>query len=215
MNSILSSYVGNFVLVFLDDILVYSNSLEAHKIRLSLLIEAFQEANFTLKRKKRRFGENQVEYLDHLITSEGVLPSGHNINKVKRFGKPINVEEVHSFLGLTGHYKKYVPNYAPVAEPLTRSKKKKIVFTWGVEQQEAFDYFLKALTEAPILVYPGRQKIQVLSMDANMKGLGEMLSQVNDADTISNERVISYASRGLHGSERNYTITHLEALAAV
>ncbi|KAG0780700.1 hypothetical protein G6F22_009945 [Rhizopus arrhizus] len=131
------------------------------------------------------------------------------------FNVPANVDEVRSFLGLTGYYRKYVPNYASVAEPLTRLTKKKVGFSWGAEQQEAFDYFLVALTRAPILVYPDRQKVQVLSVDASGKGLGAVLSQVDDAATMENERVISYASRGLRGSECNYAITHLEALAVV
>ncbi|KAG0781438.1 hypothetical protein G6F18_011891 [Rhizopus arrhizus] len=215
MNSVLSKYVGDFILIFLDDILVYSKNMEDHKVHLSLLMEACQEVNLRLKRKKCRFGDSQVEYLGHLITGDGVLPSDHNINKVKKFNVPANVDEVRSFLGLTGYYRKYVPNYASVAEPLTRLTKKKVGFSWGAEQQEAFDYFLVALTRAPILVYPDRQKVQVLSVDASGKGLGAVLSQVDDAATMENERVISYASRGLRGSECNYAITHLEALAVV
>ncbi|KAG0812203.1 hypothetical protein G6F19_013349 [Rhizopus arrhizus] len=79
----------------------------------------------------------------------------------------------------------------------------------------AFEQFIKALTETPILSYPDRKKIQVLSVDASLKGLGAILSQVDDAETMANERVLSYASRGLRGSEVNYAITHLEALAVV
>ncbi|KAG1045094.1 hypothetical protein G6F43_011344 [Rhizopus delemar] len=215
MNSVLSKYVGDFILIFLDDILVYSKNMEDHKVHLSLLMEACQEVNLRLKRKKCRFGDSQVEYLGHLITGDGVLPSDYNIDKVKKFSVPANVDEVRSFLGLTGYYRKYVPNYASVAEPLTRLTKKKVSFSWGAEQQAAFDHFLVALTRAPILVYPDRQKVQVLSVDASGKGLGAVLSQVDDAATMTNERVISYASRGLRGSERNYAITHLEALAVV
>ncbi|EIE82990.1 hypothetical protein RO3G_07695 [Rhizopus delemar RA 99-880] len=178
MHSILSKYVGDFVLIFLDDILVYSKSVEEHRYHLSLLLEACAKANLKLKRKKCKFGESQVEYLGHVITADGVLPSDHNINKVKMFETPAGVDDVRSFLGLTGYYRKYVPGYATMAEPLTRLLKKTVPFSWGPDQQSSFDQFIKALTQTPILSYPDRKKIQVLSVDASLKGLGAILSQV-------------------------------------
>lgn len=102
-----------------------------------------------------------------------------------------------------------------MAAPLQKLVKKNVAFVWGEEQEASFRRFQKMLTSPPLLSYPDRKKYQVLSVDASKSGLGAVLSQVTDLNSLANEQVISYASRSLRGAETHYAITHLEALAVV
>jgi hypothetical protein len=189
--------------------------MEEHAVQLSLMFEACKKANLKLKRKKSFIGEPSVEYLGHILGAAGSSPCERNIEKIKVFPAPLNVSEVRSFHGLSGYYRKYVPGYATVAAPLTRLTRKNTTFKWCQDEQEAFENLKIALISAPILTYPDRNKVQVLSVDASNIGLGAVLSQVDDWETMANEKVISYASKAVRGPTANLSIHHLESLAAV
>jgi hypothetical protein len=215
MSSIFSEYIGKFILVFLDDVLVFSRTLEEHKEHLELMFKACEKYNLKLKRKKCFFAQDSVEYLGHQIGRQGTTPGERNIEKIKNFPSCTDVAAVKSWLGLTGFFRKYVPGYGSIVACLTKLTRKGVPFVWGDEQEEAFRKLKKALCTAPILVLPDREKVQVLSVDASHLGLGAVLSQVDDRETRSNERVVAYASRGLRSAEARYHIHHLEALAVV
>lgn len=215
MSSIFKEYIGEFCSVFLDDILVYSDTMEDHKRHLELLFEACSKSNLKLKRKKCNFGERKVEYLGHVLGADGNCPGERNVVKIKNFPEPKNATDVRSFLGLSGYYRKYVHRYGEIAEPLNRLTRKNCVFKWGPEQQESFDYLKNALATAPILSSPLRSAVQVISCDASIKGISFIASQVDSWENMENEQVLSYGSRGLHGSETRFSIHHLEALSVV
>jgi hypothetical protein len=215
MSSIFSEYIGKFILVFLDDVLVYSRTLEEHKEHLRLMFEACKKFNLKLKRKKCFFAQESVEYLGHIIGRQGTSPGERNIQKIKTFPSCTDVAAVKSWLGLTGFFRKYVPGYGSLVACLTRLTRKGVPFIWGDEEETAFLKLKTALCTAPILVLPDREKVQVLSVDASHLGLGAVLSQCDDRETRANERVVAYASRGLRGPETRYHIHHLEALAVV
>lgn len=201
--SIFKDYIGKFVYVFLDDFLVFSNTMEDHKNHLRLVFEACVKANLKLKRKKCFFGQESVEYLGHIIGKNGTSPSERNVEKVKNFPDCANASELKSFLGLSSFMRKYMPNYSSEVACLTKLTRKGVPFVWGPEQVAAFNKVKEMLCSAPVLAYPDKNKVQVLSVDASHEGFGAVLTQVDDWETRSNEKVVGYASRGLRGSEKN------------
>jgi hypothetical protein len=215
MNTILKPYINNFAVIFLDDVLVYSKTMEEHARHLQLIFEACTEWNLRLKRKKSVFGKTEVEYLGHSITGNSIKPCARNVEKIKNMAVPTNSAEVRTVLGLTGYYQKFCQNYSHIAAPLTDLTKKGVKFKWGPEQQAAFDYFIDYLTQAPVLALADRSKKQILSVDASSRALCAILSQASDVKDLSDEEVISYASRKLKGAELNYSATELESLALV
>lgn len=214
VTNILSPYIGDFVHVFIDDIIVCSKDLDEHAVHLAKVMEACQSANLRLKRSKCVFGLSQVEYLGHVITGDGLLPNERNTEKIMKMPIPRNTKEVKTWLGTTGYYRRHIKGYAQVARPLTRLLKQDVAFVWDKEEQLAFDTLKNALTSPPILAYPDRNQVQILTTDASTRGLGAVLSQSPTGDARE-ERVIAYASRSLRDSEERYAATHLEALAVV
>ncbi|KAG1040602.1 hypothetical protein G6F43_012261 [Rhizopus delemar] len=214
MTNLLGDYLGRFVMVFIDDVIVFSRNQAEHKEHLRCIFERCHEANLRLKFKKCSFGSPSVEYLGHTISAQGVSPHAHNINKILAFPAPKNPDEVRSFLGTCGYYRRFIESYAAVATPLTELLKKNKSFSWGYEQDMAYQQLKEKLVGAPILAYPDRAQVQILTTDASKKGISAILSQSRDG-SLEEERVISYNSRTLRPAEENYSTVHLEALAVV
>ncbi|CEP06857.1 hypothetical protein [Parasitella parasitica] len=215
MQKIFKDFIGDFLFVFYDDAIIFSSTEENHVRHVRQVLEKCREFNLRLKWKKCQFATTQgVEYLGHTITPDGLLPLDRNTIKIQEFPKLKDEDDLRSFLGLTNYYHKFIPNYAIIAEPLHRLLKKKEQFIWGTQQQEAFETLKRALITPPLLAYPRREYIQVLTTDASYLGIAGILSQV-DPNDHNHEEVISYQSRGLRNSEKNYSQVHLEALAVV
>lgn len=214
VTNILTPYIDDFVYVFIDDIIIFSKSLEDHKVHLEKVFQACRAANLRLKKSKCVFARTEVEYLGHVISAEGLLPNQRNTEKILKMPEPKSSKDVKVWLGTTGYYRRHIKGYAQVARPLTKLLKKDMVFIWGQEQGLAFEALKNALITPPILAYPDRNQVQILTTDASTHGLGAVLSQSPTGDS-KDERVIAYASRSLRGSENNYAATHLEALAVV
>ncbi|KAG2190968.1 hypothetical protein INT47_007113 [Mucor saturninus] len=214
MSMILGEYIGDFVYVFIDDVIIFSKTLAEHEVHLSLVFEACKKANLKLKRSKCFFAQPSVEYLGHVVSGSGLSPCSRNVEKLLALVVPRNTNEVHTFLGMAGYYRRFVHDYAKVAQPLVKMLKKNVSFVWGPEQETAFLALRAALVSPPILAFPDRQQVQILTTDASTRGLGAVLSQAPE-DSLEDETVISYGSRGLRGSEKNYAATHLEALALI
>ena len=155
-----------------------------------------------------------VLYLGHQIDTEGVRPTKQNVQKLLDMPVPKDTAGVKSFLATANFYRRALHNVASVGLPLTKLLKKGVRFEWNDAQQEAFDTIKKMLTEAPLLAYPDRNQVQILTTDASSKGLGAILSQSPDGSS-EGETVIAYASRTLRGAETRYSATHLEAFALV
>lgn len=214
MSKILESYIGRFVYVFIDDIIIFSGSLSEHVDHLRLVFEKCMEYNLRLKKVKCKFCQSKVRYLGHTISKDGILPNDDNIKKVMEMAIPRCPKEIRSFLGMTGYYRRFLDGYADLAEPLTKLTRKNVEFVWGTDQQQAFDTFKMKLTSPPLLTFPDKNQVQILTTDGSGKGVSAILSQSPDG-TKKNERVIAYASRILKPNERSLAITHVEALAIV
>lgn len=214
MTNLLGDYIGKFVHVFIDDVICYSSSPEEHIHHLDLIFKRCNEHGLRLKFKKCKFGSPEVDYLGHKISGSGILPNVHNTEKILNFVTPRNVDEVRSFLGTTGYYRRFINNYATISAPLVKLLRKNVRFQWGKAQEEAYLILKKALTSPPVLAYPDRDQVQILTTDASKNGISAILSQSPSGDS-SGERVISYNSRTLRNAEVHYSTVHLEALAVV
>jgi transposase InsO family protein len=204
----------NFVmcLVYLDDIIIFSQTVEEHLERLELLFQRLRTANLKLKPSKCYFMKHEIEFLGHVVSAEGVSTDPAKVADVVNWKVPTCVGEVRSFVGLCSYYRRYVRNFAEVAAPLHRLTGKKVPFEWSEKCQTAFDTLKTLLTTAPILAMPNDEGRYILDTDASDIAVGAVLSQVQHG---GDERVIAYASRTLDGPELNYCATRRELLAVV
>ena len=209
---VLSGLTYETCLCYFDDIIIPSNSLAQQCQRLSLVLGRFREYNLRVKASKCSFGADKVTYLGHVVSSEGVQTDPGKIEAVSKLLPPKTVEQVRSFLGLTGYYRKFIPNYAALSAPLVALTKKGVKFAWENKHNLAFCTLKDKLCKAPILAYPKFDRPFTLHTDASDIGIGAVLSQI---DTSGKESVISYCSRSLSDREKNYSATEKEALAVI
>ena len=212
MNFVLQDFLGKFVAVYLDDIIIYSRTFEQHIDHLRLVFETLRTATLKIKLKKGFFCFPNIAFLGHIIGRDGISPDPAKIEKIMNFPEPTNLKELRGALGLFSYYRKFVKDFSRIAKPLLTLLKKDTSFEWTNKQQNAFDYLKKRLMEAPILQYPDFTKPFLIYTDASGTGLGAVLSQLNDE---GKECVIAYASRSLNKAECNYGITDQECLAVV
>ena len=203
---------ADFVSVYIDDILVYSRTLEEHLDHLKIVMDRLIQAGLKLKPSKCLFVRSEVNYLGHVITPRGLKASSQQVTAVRDFPAPRNIKEVRQFLGLSSFYRKFVPSFAKLAKPLHALTKKNAHFEWTKECQGSFELLKKKLTEAPVLAYPDFGKGFTIETDASYSGLGAILSQEQENGCL---HPVSYASRALSPAEKNYGVTDLETLAVV
>ena len=202
----------DFVSVYLDDVLVFSETLEGHLRHLCSVIERLAAAGLKLKPSKCHFIREEVEYLGHIITPHGLKPNPRHVAAVIDFPAPQNVKEVRQFLGLSSYYRRFVPGFAKIAKPIHTLTQKGAVFEWNSSCQAAFETLKSKLVQSPVLAYPDFNKSFVLETDASIRGLGAVLSQTQADDRL---HPVAYASRALSPAEKNYAVTELETLAVV
>ena len=202
----------DFVSVYIDDVLVFSPSFEEHVDHVSQVLNALHNANLKLKPTKCHFFRQEVEYLGHLLTTEGLKPNPSNTSAVINFPPPSCLQQLRQFLGLASYYRRFIPGFAKIAYPLHFLTKKGVKFAWSEECQEAFQTLKEKLTSPPVLCYPDFARDFVLETDASTKGLGAVINQIQGD---GRPHPVAYASRALTPAESNYAITELETLAVV
>ncbi|XP_057432432.1 uncharacterized protein LOC130725200 [Lotus japonicus] len=176
MNEIFRSFLRKGVLVFFDDILVYSATWEEHLSQLEIVLQILEQQSITANNKKCHFAGRSVDYLGHLISENGVAVDPTKIESVVKWPVPKNVKGVRGFLGLTGYYRKFIQDYGKIARPLTELTKKD-AFVWGIDAQKAFDELKHKLTTAPVLHLPDFNQSFRLECDASGLGIGAILLQ--------------------------------------
>ncbi|GJS32074.1 putative reverse transcriptase domain-containing protein [Tanacetum coccineum] len=207
MNRIFHEYLDKFVIVFIDDILVYSKSEEEHERHLRIVLEILRQKKLYAKFLKCEFWLQQVTFLGHIVSADGIIMDPSKVEAITKWPRPTTVTEVRSFLGLAGYYRRFVEGFSRLALPLTQLMRKGEKFVWTDERQESFEELKRRLVSAPILTLPsGSGGFQIYS-DASKKGLGCVLMQ--------HGKVITYASRQLKPYEVNYPTHDLELAAVV
>jgi hypothetical protein len=202
MNGIFRNYLDKFVIVFLDDILIYSKSEEEHEHHLRLVLQVLREHQLYAKLSKCSFYQEQIHYLGHIISEQGIAVDPEKIEAIRGWPTPRNVSEVRYFMGLVGYYKIFIAGFSKISHPITSLQKKGIKFEWTTECEENFNLLKELLTSAPILKIVDPNESFVVCTDACKEGLGGVLTQ--------NGHVIGYESRKLKEHERNYATHDLE-----
>ena len=195
---------------YLDDLIIFSSSLEEHLQRLDTVLNRLKDCNLKLSPRKCMLLQTQVKHDGHIVSEKGVQADPEKIDRIKNWPIPKNGEERRKFTSFTGYYRRFVKDFSKIAKPLTEmhpdttiknGKKVKTVepFEWGKAQQEAFDQLKEHLSSPPILGYANYESPFELHTDASSNGLGVVLNQRQQGQL----RVISYASRGLKRSKKN------------
>jgi hypothetical protein len=189
-------------LVYLDDIIIYSETSEDHLVHLRHVLERLRKANLKLKPEKCYIGRRRVKYLDHVVSETGVKPAPEYINKVLQFVEPTDKKSLKLFLGMICYYMKFIPGYSQLAHPLIKLTHEKQAFEWGQEQSKSFQILKKLLREEPILKYPDFHKEFNLATDASNVAIGAVLGQLGE---LGKEHPVAYASQVLNKVESNYS----------
>ncbi|GKE37104.1 putative reverse transcriptase domain-containing protein [Tanacetum coccineum] len=187
MNRVCNPYLDKFVIVFIDDILIYSKSKQEHEEHLKLILDLLKKEELYAKFSKCEFWIPKVQFLGHVIDSQGIHVDPAKIESIKDWASPKTPTEIRQFLGLAGYYRRFIKRFSKIAKSMTKLTQKKV--------------------NAPILALPEGAENFIGYCDASHKGLGDVLKQ--------NEKVIAYASRQLKIHEKNYTTHDLELGAVV
>ncbi|GJR38616.1 putative nucleotidyltransferase, ribonuclease H [Tanacetum coccineum] len=207
MNRVFHEYLDKFVIVFIDDILVYSKTREEHEDHLRIVLEILRQKKLYAKFSKCDFWLGQVAFLGHIVSADGISMDPAKVEAITKWPRPTTVTEVRSFLGLAGYYRRFVEGFSLLALPLTKLMRKGEKFVWNEEREKSFEELKRRLVSSPILTLPsGTGGYQIYS-DASKKGLGCVLMQ--------HGKVIAYASRQLKPYEENYPTHDLELAAVV
>ena len=207
MNSIFSPYLKKFVVVYLDDILIFSKSEEEHQAHVRLVLDVLRREKFYVTQAKSHFAQTEIQYLGHIVNSQGIRPDPKKVSSVQSWPVPKNVHDVRSFLGLCNYFRKFIEHYSSIAVPLTNLTKKSVGWDWTGRCQDAFEKLKRSLLEAPLLRTPDERKPYEVITDASDYGLGAVLLQEGHP--------IAFESRKLNSAELNYTVTEKEMLAVV
>ena len=202
----------DFVSAYIDDILVFSSTLEEHLAHLELVMKRLEEVGLKLRPTKYRFACEEVEYLGHVITPKGLKPNPRLIAAIREFPVPSSIPDVRRFLGLASYYRRFIPRFVKIAQSLYQLTCKGASFSWPEDRCSAFENLRTRLSEAPVLAYPSFEEDFTLETDASIQGLGAVLSQPQEDRKL---HPVAFASRALNPQEKNYAIAELETLAVV
>ena len=208
----------SWCVVYLDDIIVFGKSPDELLDRLKGVFEKLRQANLKLKPSKCTFFKQEISYLGHRVSKNGIATDPKKVEVVNNWPVPKTIKELRSFLGFVGYYRKFIMNFSKIAQPLNaqledidnHKKGNTKPLVWELEHQLAFESLKEACCEAPILAYADFRKPFILHTDSSLDGLGAVLYQEDQDGQL---RVIAYASRSLSKSERNYPVHKLEFLA--
>ncbi|GJX11453.1 putative reverse transcriptase domain-containing protein [Tanacetum coccineum] len=207
MNRACKPYLDKFVIVFIDDILIYPKNKQEHEEHLKIILELLKKDELYAKFSKCEFWIPKVPFLSHVIDSQGIHVDPAKIESIKYWASPKSPTEICQILGLDGYYRRFIKGFSKIAKPMTKLTQKKVKFEWGDKQETAFQLLKQKLCSAPILALLEGSEDFIVYCDASIKGLGAVLMQ--------REKVIAYASRQLKIHEKNYTTHDLELGAVV
>jgi hypothetical protein len=199
--------LDKFIVVFIDDILIYSKNEAEHVKHLRIVLQRLRDHKLYAKFSKCEFWLDSVKFLGHTISQNGISMDPSKVQEVMDWKPPKSVHQIRSFLGLVGYYRRFILDISRIAKPMTELLKKGVKFVWSEECDKTFHTLREHLTSAPVLTQPDMSKAFEVFCDASGTGLGCVLMQEN--------RVVAYASRALRPHEKNYPTHDLELAAVV
>uniref|UniRef100_A0A914XSF5 RNA-directed DNA polymerase n=1 Tax=Panagrolaimus superbus TaxID=310955 RepID=A0A914XSF5_9BILA len=218
MRIVFGDLIGESVFVYLDDILLATETEVEHLFLLEEILRRLIKFKLMLKPKKCEIARTELCYLGHVISDRGVELGKDKVAKVQNFPPPRSVSQVRQFIGLASYHRKFIQGFSTIASPLLALTRKDTKFCWGDTEQEAFDALKEKLVTAPILAQPDYEsaidgsKPFIIWTDASKTGVGAVLTQEDDDKRL---HPLFYVSKACSEAERNYSITQLEALAVV
>src|SRR6266540_4590655 len=207
MNEVLRAFIGRFVVVYFDDILIYSKSMDEHLDHLRAIFNALRDARLFGNLEKCTFYTDRVSFLGYVVTPQGIEDDKAKVEAIQGWPVPKTVTQVRSFLGLAGFYRCFVKDFSTIAAPLNELTKKGVPFVWGRAQEGSFAKLKKKLTEAPLLVLPDFTKTFEIECDASGIGIGGVLMQEG--------KLVAYFNEKLGGAQLNYPVYDKELFALV
>jgi hypothetical protein len=199
MNSIFHPYIRKFVVVYIDDILIFSKTEAEHKAYVRLVLEVLKREKFYVCKAKSSFAQKEIKYLGHIVNKQGIRPDPKKVEAVQTWPIPKNVHDVKSFLGSVNFFRKFIEHYFEITVPLTNLTKKSHPWVWTGRCQDAFELLKQKLTEAPLLRTPDESLPYEVVTDASDLGLGGVLLQKSQP--------VAFKSRKLNDTELNYETT--------
>ena len=198
--------------VYVDDLLITSDNWEDHCNRIEKVLSKLAENNVTLKLEKSKFIADEVQFLGFNLSENGITPSHEKIEAIQSFPTPKNKKQLQSFLGICNYYRKFQSNYSKLTAEFSHQLSSKDKWKWGAEQDTTFQLIKEKFLESIMLHHPDFKKAFYMNCDASDVSLGSVLYQEDDQ---GNHLVVSFASRVLNKSERNYHTTEKELLSIV
>lgn len=211
MHLALKDCINKICYVYMDDLIIFSDTPEEHLKRLEIVFEALRKAGLMLKPEKCHFMKESVEFLGHIISADGIQPCMNKIQAVSDFPRPQTVRDIRSFIGLCSYYRMFIKNFSRIALPLIRLTKKDVPFEWKEKEQKAFQELKDLLCSNTVLKHPDYEKPFLVSCDASGTDVSGILSQEENGF----ERPVAYASRQLNPAERNYSTIERELVAII
>ena len=212
MDTVFSGLKWHGLLVYMDDIVIYSATAQQHLALLVEVLVRLRAAGLKLNPAKTTLVRPEVKYLGHIVSAKGVQPDQAKVQAIRNLASPTSVRDIRRFLGLTGYYRKFMPQYATIAAPLYALTKKHSVFVWREEHEAAFRQLQELLCAAPTLAYPRRGRANIVDCDASDVAAGAVYMQRDEA---GDECVIQYISCTFNDVQRRWPSVEREAYAVV
>nr|CAN63369.1 hypothetical protein VITISV_016446 [Vitis vinifera] len=207
MNKIFHPYLDKFVVVYLDDIVIYSNTLKEHVEHLRKVFKILRQIELYVKKEKCSFAKKEVSFLGHRIRDGKLMMDDSKVKVVQEWDPPTKVPQLRSFIGLVNHYRRFIKGYSARAASLTDLLKKNKAWEWDERCQQVFEDLKKAVIEEPVLALPDHTKVFEIHTDASDFAIGGIL--------MKERHPIVFESRKLNDTERRYTVQEKEMTAIV
>ncbi|GMI84518.1 hypothetical protein HRI_002121100 [Hibiscus trionum] len=209
MNAIFRPFLRKFVLVFLDDILVYNGNWQDHLHHLRSVLQMLKTHGLVAKPSKCSFGQDRVEYLGHVVFHEGLVMDDSKVEAIRKWHVPTTVRDVRTFLGISGYYRRFIRGYATIVAPISDLLKQSDTFSWSPVAQAAFELLKSSLASAPVLGLPDFDKEFVVETDASGVGIGAVLTQANRPLAFFSQKLSPKMQAALTYHREMYAITQV------